>query len=125
MPKKNRRPANLPYPNEWLTFKALSEDGETTKQYRIRDLMPKRYEEAVSHMTRYFLADEPLSQSRQLRQHPLSIYEFQDIIRSTLLENKMTIACFCDGKIVGINMLCVNKQGEKIEPQDVSQSERN
>lgn len=121
MSKRNRRPPNLPYPNEWLSFQALSEDNETLVQYRIQDLPPSRFEDAVKHMTKYFLSDEPVCQSRKLKEHPRSIYEFQDIIRSAMIENKMTIACFCEGsdEIVGVNILYVKRQDEGIEIQDV------
>ncbi|XP_037030530.1 uncharacterized protein LOC119070345 [Bradysia coprophila] len=120
MSKKNRRPPNLPYPNEWLSFQALSDDGETLTQYRIQDLTPSRFEDAVKHMTRHFLSDEPLCQSRKLRAHPRSICDFQDIIRSTMLENKMTIACFREGSndIVGMNILCINRRDDGIDMQD-------
>lgn len=121
MSKKNRRPANLPYPNEWLSFQALSVNGESLVQYRIQDLPPGRFEDAVKHMTKYFLSDEPLCQSRKLMEHPRSIYEFQDIIRSAMIENKMTIACFCEGsnEIVGMNILFVKRQDEGSDIQDV------
>lgn len=121
MSKRNRRPPNLPYPNEWLSFQALSEDGEALVQYRIQDLPPSRFEDAVKHMTKYFLSDEPICVSRKLKEHPRSIYEFQDIIRSTMIENKMTIACFCEGsdEIVGINILYIKRQEDGLDVQDV------
>lgn len=121
MSKKNRRPANLPYPNEWLSFQAFSDNSETVTQYRIQDLMPSRFEDAVKHMTKYFLSDEPLCRSRKLKEHPLSIYEFQDIIRSTMLENKMAIACYREGSndIVGMNILYVQRRDDRSDIQEV------
>lgn len=121
MSKRNRRPPNLPYPNEWSSFQAFNDDGDTMIQYRIQDLPPSRFEDAVKHMTKYFLAEEPLCQSRKLKDHPRSIYEFQDIIRSAMIENKMTIACFREGsdEIVGINILFVKRQDDGLDIQDV------
>lgn len=121
MSKKNRRPPNVPYPNEWLAFQALNEDGDSLAQYRIQDLTPSRFEDAVRHMTRHFLTDEPLCQSRKLKDHPQSIYEFQDIIRSAMIENKMTIACFKEGsdEIIGMNILYVKRREDGINWQDV------
>lgn len=121
MSKRNRRPPNLPYPNEWLSFQAMNDDGDTLVQYRIQDLPPSRFEDAVKHMTRFFLNDEPLCNSRNLKDHPRSIYEFQDIIRSAMIENKMTIACFREGsdEIVGMNILYVKGRDDAREWQDV------
>lgn len=121
MSKRNRRPPNLPYPNEWLSFQALSEDGDALIQYRIQDLPPSRFEDAVKHMTKHFLSGEPLCQSRNLKDNPRSIYEFQDIVRSAMIENKMTIACYREGsdEIVGINILFVKRQDDGIDFQDV------
>jgi len=120
MSRRNRRPPNLPYPNEWLSFQALNEDGDTMVHYRIQDLPPSRFEDAVKHMTRYFLSDEPLCQSRNLKDHPRSVYEFQDIVRSAMIENKMTIACFREGsdEIIAMNILYIKHRDGGIDMQD-------
>lgn len=47
------------YPNVWLKFQAKDSDSEELVEYRVQDLPEERFEEAIEHMLKYFIRDEP------------------------------------------------------------------
>lgn len=57
------RPSTIEYPKVWRTFKARDLDSDELIEYRIQDLPESRFDDAVDHMKKCFLHDEPISQA--------------------------------------------------------------
>lgn len=53
-----RRPANIPYPNVWTTFKAKDLDSDELVEYRIQDVPEDRFDDVIQHMIDNFCRDE-------------------------------------------------------------------
>lgn len=111
---KFERPSNIPYPNVWHRFQLKDPNSHELVHYRIEDLTPNRYEDAIDHLMKYFLPDETLCESRNLSKNVQSIADFQDIIRSAIMNYKLTVACFREGsdEIIAVNVLCVKDRDE-------------
>lgn len=58
-----KRPQDFPYPTVWQTFKDLDLDSDNEVEYCIQDLPETRFDDAINHMTEYYLPDEPVAQS--------------------------------------------------------------
>lgn len=58
------RPDNVASPVVWRTFEAKeSKDSDKLVKYIIQDLPEGRFDDAISHMTEYFLVDHPFNQT--------------------------------------------------------------
>lgn len=52
------------YPNVWIEFTGKeSKTSDKLLKYCIRDLTEEYFDDALNHMTKYYLVDEPLSKS--------------------------------------------------------------
>lgn len=111
---KFKRPANIPYPNVWYRFQLKDPNSGELVHYRIQDLTPNRYEDAIDHLVKYFLPDETICESRNLYNDLQSIADFQDIVRSAIMNYKLTVACFREGsdEIIAVNVLTVKHRDE-------------
>lgn len=111
---KFKRPSNIPYPNVWYRFQLKDPHSDELVHYRIQDLTPNRYEDAIKHLVKYFLPDETICESRSLSNDPQSIADFQDIVRAAIMNYKLTVACFREGsdEIIAVNVLCVKQRDE-------------
>lgn len=58
------RPDSVPFPIVWRTFEAKeSKDSDQLVKYIIQDLPEDRFEDAIPHMTEYYMVDHPLAQA--------------------------------------------------------------
>lgn len=55
------RPSNVPYPNIWMTFEERDINSEKLVEYRIQDLPESMFPDAIQHMVKYYLHDEPVA----------------------------------------------------------------
>ena len=60
------RPENVPYPSVWHRFQAKDTESDEIVNYVVQDLPEDRFEEAVKHMVKFFVHDEPLCESKGL-----------------------------------------------------------
>lgn len=52
----------IPFPNVWTEFyERESKDSNKIVKYSIQDISEDRIEEAIDHMTEFYLRDEPWS----------------------------------------------------------------
>lgn len=58
------RPANVPYPSVWHTFRAKDVDSDQLVNYVVQDLPEERFEEAIGHMLGIFIHDEPTCEAK-------------------------------------------------------------
>ncbi|XP_058839032.1 uncharacterized protein LOC131694575 [Topomyia yanbarensis] len=103
-----KRPDHIPYPHVWHTFRARDPTSKQLVTYRVQDLPPNRLDDAVDHMCKYFLRDEPICASLNLTQDPVGVSEISSVWRS-IAQQRCIVVCFQDGRddIVGLNMLTV------------------
>ncbi|XP_058812237.1 uncharacterized protein LOC131676876 [Topomyia yanbarensis] len=106
------RPPTVAYPRVWLTFESRDVDepvgsGRLVK-YRVQDLPLERVEDAIEHMKKFFLRDEPMCSSVGLYKDPVGLEEFSELWRKVAAQ-KCAVVCFREGsdEIVGLNMLTV------------------
>lgn len=59
-----KRSSNIPFPSIWLTFKEKDLNGNNLVEYRVQDLPIDRFDDAIQHMTDFFLADVPMCKSK-------------------------------------------------------------
>ncbi|XP_037030531.1 uncharacterized protein LOC119070347 [Bradysia coprophila] len=111
---KFKRPSNIPFPTVWYRFQLKDPYSETLVNYRIEDLTPNRYEDAIKHLVAHFLPDETICESRNLSRNLQAIADFQDIVRTTIMDHKLTIGCYREGsdEIIGVNVLFVKQRDE-------------
>lgn len=63
-----KRPLNESYPNVWTEFTAReSKNSDKLVKYRIQDLSGEYFNGAIDHMMKYFLADQPNTESSGMR----------------------------------------------------------
>lgn len=56
--------SEVPYPKVWVEFtQKLSKTSDKLVKYNIQDLPEERIEEAIAHMTKCYLRDEPFSEA--------------------------------------------------------------
>lgn len=55
------RPADIPYPMTWTTFKAKDVDTDDLVDYEIRDLTMDRFDESFDILTNDYLRNEPMN----------------------------------------------------------------
>uniref|UniRef100_T1E2B1 N-acetyltransferase domain-containing protein n=1 Tax=Psorophora albipes TaxID=869069 RepID=T1E2B1_9DIPT len=103
-----RRPVEIEHPRVWITFKARDLDSERLVNYRIQDLPLDRVQDAIGHMKRYFLHDEPMCSSVGLFQDSVGKQEYDEMWQA-VAEQRVAVVCFREGcdDIVGLNMLTV------------------
>ena len=100
------RPSNVPFPSVWLRFQAKDTVTDELVEYRVQDLPEDRFEDAITHMTQYYLADEPICECFDvLNKDPEFVADYQLVWR-VLLPQRITLVCFKEGsdEIVGLNI---------------------
>lgn len=108
------RPANVPYPSVWHTFRAKDVDSDQMVNYVVQDLPEERFEEAIDHMLNIFIYDEPMCEAKKLAEDPVSVQEIRDVWRE-LVQHRVALICFREGsdEIAGINMTYVSNKDDK------------
>ncbi|XP_053698420.1 uncharacterized protein LOC128745385 [Sabethes cyaneus] len=114
-----RRPIEISYPKVWHRFQVRNPSTGTVETYCVQDLPPHRLDDAIEHMCRYFLCDEPICASLNLAQDPVGVEEITAIWRS-IARQQCIVVCFEEGRdeIVGLNMLTViSKEDSPLDVQ--------
>lgn len=57
------RPSTVSFPQIWRIFVGRDVNTDDMIEYRIQDLPVERIEDAVQHMLKNYLKDEPISQA--------------------------------------------------------------
>lgn len=106
--KEFKRPQALKYPTVYYKFKALDIDNTTKIEYRIQDFPQDRFDDGIKFMLNYFVTEEPIFKSRDIRDDKLAVIEGSRIWRQILAQN-ISIACFKEGsdEIIAMNLLTV------------------
>jgi len=110
------RPSDQP-PKVWQLIEKVDKDGKPMK-FTIQEIPENRYEDAVQHMCKYFLADEPTCQCHNAKDDPVFVQDISSIWRLIIVEG-ISIAAFIDnpkgGKpiIAGMNALGVDDKNQK------------
>ncbi|XP_043463315.1 uncharacterized protein LOC122499199 [Leptopilina heterotoma] len=94
-------------------------------------LIPKdRFVDAVNHMCTFFLADEPICKSLNVKNDPQAVEEFKALFKIAL-EDNLSVAAFVEnpqgGKpiIAALNVLYLGGKGQKIDfSQYISKSDK-
>ena len=118
------RPANVPYPNVWLRFKAKDLDSDALVEYRIQDLAEDQFEVAIEQLTEYYFRDEPICKLKDVPNTDVGfIHDFQDLWRVQLAE-RMTLVCYKEGsdEIIGGNILYVLSKEDTVLAEAKNQS---
>ncbi|XP_055586110.1 uncharacterized protein LOC129738831 [Uranotaenia lowii] len=110
------RPSELEFPRVWITFQARDLDSDRLVTYRVQDLPPNRAEDAIAHMKKHFLRDEPMCGSVGLYKDPVALEEFSEMWKN-IIQQKLPVVCFREGsdEIVGLNMLCIVSKADQKE----------
>lgn len=58
-----KRPSSVEYPKIWRTFKAHDLNSNELVEYRIQDLPESQFEDAIEHMVKHFIRDEPMNEA--------------------------------------------------------------
>lgn len=116
-----KRPDNVTFPQVWLKFKAKDLNSDDLVEYRVQDLPLERYEDAIDHMCKYFIVDEPPSKSLGLSNDEPSVIETR-LIYGGILNQKIVVACFKErsDEIVGLNMVAITLKEERNDKYVVS-----
>lgn len=62
--KWSRSLSKVPFPNIWIEFNGReSRNSDKLVKYWIQDLPEDKIEDAVNHMTEFYLSDEPISEA--------------------------------------------------------------
>ncbi|XP_058456539.1 uncharacterized protein LOC131433932 [Malaya genurostris] len=99
------RPANVPYPSVWHTFKAKDIDSDRLVNYVVQDLPEERFTDAVNHMLGIFIYDEPMCRAKKLAEDPASVESIR-VLWQEMVKQRLVLVCFREGsdEIVGVNM---------------------
>lgn len=97
----------------WHTFESKNPATNEIEEFIVQDLPEKKYEEAIDHMLKHFLPDEPICKSRNVKNDNEALIELCELWKN-ILDQNIVLACFkknCD-EIIGLNMVCVINQDE-------------
>jgi hypothetical protein len=107
-------------PRVWEVLKKTGKDGRPLT-FTIQEIPEDRNEEAVEHMCKYFLADEPMCACFNAVNAPIYVEEAK-LLWQHIIKEGIAVAAFIDnpkgGKpiMAGINMLCMEyKEFEEAE----------
>lgn len=103
---------HVPYPNVWTEFYANeSKDSEKEVRHWIQDLPEERFNEAIEHMTKYFIPDEPICASIGGLSNKPFVEIMQKMWRS-LFKQKMSLICLREGcdEIIAMNVNYVSNE---------------
>ncbi|XP_055617018.1 uncharacterized protein LOC129762608 [Toxorhynchites rutilus septentrionalis] len=113
-----KRPDGFPYPQVWRRFQVRDPLTGELEAYRVQDLPPERFEDAIDHMCNHFLRDEPICASLNLVGDTVGIEELSAVWRR-VVEQRCAVVCFKEAsdEIIGLNMLTVvSKEDSHKEP---------
>ncbi|XP_033335407.1 arylalkylamine N-acetyltransferase-like 2 [Megalopta genalis] len=108
--------------------KAKGSEGPPIK-FTIQELPEDRYEEAVEHMCKYFIADEPMCNCWNGIEDPVYVQFFRNLWTETLKEG-LTVAAFVDdpngGKpiLAGMNVLMLSCKDEDVDMTIAGESKK-
>lgn len=108
--------------------KAKGSQGPPIK-FAIQELPEDRYDEAVEHMCKYFIADEPMCQCWNGIEDPVYVDFFRNLWKETLKEG-LTVAAFVEdpngGKpiLAGMNVLILSCKDEDIDMSITGKSQK-
>ncbi|XP_049547971.1 uncharacterized protein LOC125959204 [Anopheles darlingi] len=121
------RPASVPYPNVWWTFKAPDPDCEDggLAMYRVEDLTEDRFEDTMKLYTEHFLDDEPLFKHIGFRQDA-EAYEGCRKFWKHAFSRRLTVVCYKEGskELVGANILGISLANDKVDSSNLFKSEK-
>ncbi|EAT34935.1 AAEL012863-PA [Aedes aegypti] len=102
------RPSGIEWPRVWIRFQARDVDSDRMVEYRVQDLPEDRVRDAIDHMKKHFLRDEPMCGSVGLYKDADALEEF-DLLWQDVARQRVAVVCFREGsdEIVGLNMLTV------------------
>uniref|UniRef100_U5EV53 N-acetyltransferase domain-containing protein n=1 Tax=Corethrella appendiculata TaxID=1370023 RepID=U5EV53_9DIPT len=106
-----QRPENIPYPSEWLHFKARDVNNDNLVDYVIKDVPEEHFKKAIEHMVLYFINDEPINVCLNMANDRLGIENFKTMWEH-FLTKKCVLACYKVGseEIVGLNFVGIEMQ---------------
>jgi hypothetical protein len=108
MPYVWRRPDNVTFPQVWHKFQAKDLNSDELVEYRVEDLTPDRFDDAIEQMSDY-LRDEPMCCSKNILADSAATIAFKNLWKSFMDLQKVTLVCYREGsdEIVGVNMLAI------------------
>lgn len=121
-----KRPDHIPFPHTWHTFQTrdpIATGDNRLVNYRVQDLPPERFEDAIQHMCTHFLRDEPICRSLGLANDLVGVQEIASVWRK-VLQQRCAVVCFREEspEIVGLNMLTVVTRGDEADDSSKSKS---
>lgn len=145
--KWSRSLNKIPFPNIWIEFYGKeSKNSDKLVKYWIQDLPEDRIEDAIGHMTKFYICDEPISEACGMlviisfifneseKANFLSgglnneeyVKDYQNAWRE-IFKQKMCLICLREGSdaIIGMNIIFVLTKGDTFFEQilHVSKSE--
>ncbi|CAD1474771.1 unnamed protein product [Heterotrigona itama] len=111
-------------PKVWNIVEIKLKNAETPIRFTIQEIPEDRYEEAIKHMCKYFIADEPMCKCMNGINDPEYVKSFEQIWR-TLINHGLSIAAFTEdpngGKpiIAGLNVLTLSFKDEKFNSDEI------
>ncbi|XP_043479856.1 uncharacterized protein LOC122509691 [Leptopilina heterotoma] len=97
----------------------IIKNGETLK-FTIQPIPKDRYDEAVDHMCKFFIADEPLCKCENVKDDPEAIEDMRSIFKFVLDDN-LSVAAFFEnpegGKSImaGLNILYLGGKNQRVD----------
>lgn len=107
-------------PKVWKTIEIKKKDTDVPIKFSIQEIPEDRFEDVIDHMCKYFLADEPMSNSLNGINEPEYVETFR-IFWNKFLKQGLSVAAFTEnvngGKpiIAGCNILGLSFKGEKLD----------
>lgn len=112
------RPETLPFPETFYKFKAKDKNSDDIVEYRVQDLPEDYFESALDMIAQYFVPQETFCLCKGIAERPQSVKSIIDYYRE-VIKNKLTLACFRDDELVGVNVFIVKSKfddkEEKVE----------
>lgn len=113
------RPETLPFPEIFHKFKAKDKNSDDIIEYRVQDLPEDSFESALDLIAKHFVTHETFCVCKGIAERPKSVKAIVDYYRE-VIKNKLTLACFRDDKLVGLNVFIVkSKFDDKDEEVEV------
>jgi RimJ/RimL family protein N-acetyltransferase len=92
----------------WHRFSSINPETGQLEEFSVVDLVREKFSDALDHMLKHFLPDEPICKSKNVTQNQDALNEICDLWKN-VMEQNVTLACYkkdCD-EIIGLNILCV------------------
>ncbi|RZF45392.1 hypothetical protein LSTR_LSTR002835 [Laodelphax striatellus] len=124
-----RRPDEVTSPTVWSRFEGKAHGDRPPLKYTIQDITEDLIEDAVEHMTRYFLVRENITSSVGYVEDKVSTEELRDVWREALKQGVGLVALVEDAddasekKIAGINVLIISLDDKEKNKKEKSEFE--